>query len=237
MGTGQRKTARRRKKKGERNRRSICRAKGLLGDGHPVHACMVNRDWREGGIASIYLARQVSAGRVTIASFFVDRYAMGLKDAWGRTAVPHREFDEQMADLQSRLDLQPLNLGLAKHLVYGGIELAGELGFRLPQRYERWTAVLGPLPEGESPDMTLFRLDGKIRLVCSTRDFEARLIGSTPESFLARPDVDFILSNDDFTSVDEEAEEFNNGIAMLEEAMLNRVKAWCFSNGQAPYSC
>lgn len=170
-----------------------------------------------------------------MAAFLVDTWAMGLKDAFGRVDIACSEFDDQMSRLDEQLGIARLDIGTARHLVYGGIELAGELGFRLPRRYERWTAILGPLPEGESPDMSLFRPDGRIRLWCSMRDLEARLIGSTPEKFLARADVEYVLGDDDFTLVDEEDDEVNDVVTMLEGAMLDRVKAWCFAHGQTPH--
>jgi len=207
----------------------------LASDVHPLYACMVNRHWRDDGKASILMARRLGEGRVTMAAFLVDLWAMGLKDAWGRTDIAASEFDETVSRAPAELETRPLNLGTAKHIVYGGIELARELGFRLPKRYERWTAILGALPAGESPDMSLFRHDGRIELVCSQKDLEARLIGTTPSQFLSRPDVSYILADDDFTLVDEEADEADNAMGTLEQTMLDRVREWCFAQGETPH--
>lgn len=204
-------------------------------DAGALHACLVNDGWRENGKATILMARDIGPLRVAMAAFLVDLWAMGLKDAWGRTDISYSEFDEGISGLDAQLGTHPLNLGTAKHLVYGGIELSRELGFRLPRRYERWTAILGPLPKGETPDMSLFRCDGKIRLVCSMRDLESRLIGTTPDKFLARPDVDFILADDDFTLVDDEDDAVDDAITEFEQAMVDRARQWCFANGQTPH--
>ncbi len=240
MGTRQNKVERRRLRRKNKRRESQVfsarRALQKLGDTCPIHACMVNRDWREDGKASILFARSVAPGRVTLAAFLVDTWAMGLKDAWGRTDIARSEFDELVSRQREAMGACPLNVGLAKHLVYGGIELSRELGFRLPRKYERWTAVLGPLSEGESPDMGLFRADGKIRLICSERDFRARLIGTTPEIFLNRSDVEFCLGDDGFSLLDDEPEPVDEAIVMLEQAMVERARQWCFANGQQPHA-
>lgn len=239
MATRQRKVERHRLKRRARQReRQIVkmRAESRAGsDAHPLYACTVNRDWHEDGIASIFMARRVGTGHVTMASFLVDRLAMGLKDAWGRTDIPTSEFDEQISRCSEQLETGPLNLGTAKHLVYGGINLARELGFRLPRRYERWTAILGPLPEDEPPDMSLFLDDGMIRLMCTRRDLEARLVGTTPEKFLARRDVTFIMGEEDFTLVDEEEDACDDLTSQLEQAMVESARQWCFANGQVPH--
>ncbi len=239
MATRQRKVERHRlKRRAKQRERQIVKLRTESRTGsnaHPLYACTVNLDWREKGIASIFMARRVGTGRVTMASFLVDRLAMGLKDAWGRTDIPTSEFDKQISRFSTQLATGPLNLGTAKHLVYGGIDLARELGFRLPRRYERWTAILGPLPEDELPDMSLFLDDGKIFLVCSRRDLEARLVGTTPEKFLARPDVTFIMGDEDFTLVDDEEDECDELTSQLEQAMVERARQWCFANGQVPH--
>lgn len=239
MGTRQRKVERQRLKRKQKKRQlrvlSLRGERHLKSDAHPLHACVVNRHWHEDGMASILMTRHLANGRLTLAAFLVDRWAMGLKDAWGRTDISVSEFDEYVARMGEHLDTCSLDLATARHLVYGGIDLARRLGFRLPRRYERWTAILGPLPEGETPDMSLFLDNGKIRLICSQRDLEARLIGTTPEKFLARPDVGYILGDDGLTLVDEEEDKSADLVSQLEQAMLLRAQQWCFANGQTPH--
>ena len=207
MATRQRKVERRRLKRKDKLRRgcitALQRRQRLGSDVHPIHACTANRSWQDDAKASIFLARNVGNGRVTMAAFLVDTWAMGLKDAWGRIDIPTGDFDDMVSRYDEQIDVAPINIGTVRHLVYGGIELARRLGFRLPRRYERWTAILGPLPPGKSPDMSLFLDDGKINLCCSMRDLQERMIGTTPEEFTSRSDVTFILMNDDFTLLDE----------------------------------
>lgn len=239
MGTRQRKVERKQRKRQQRYREqrlvTLRREQRLASDAHPLHTCVINRNWRESGLASIYLARDVGPGCVTMAAFLVDTFAMGLKDAWGRTALKTSEFNKTISRFKENMETAAVEVATVKHLVYGGIALARELGFRLPPRFERWTAILGPLPEGESPDRSLFLDKGKINLVCGMRDLEARLIGTTPERFLNRPDVSFITGLDDFTLVDEQQDAFGDWLNRLEDAMLEQARQWCFAHGQQPH--
>jgi len=131
--------------------------------------------------------------------------------------------------------MQPLNLSIAKHLVYGGIDLANRMGFRLPRRYERWTNVLGPLPDGEPPDMSLFYEDGRIHVMCSRRDLEARLIGSSVDAFLRRTDIAITLGDDDFTLLDDETEGAEDFLDSMVESVVAAARQWCFANKQEPH--
>ncbi len=232
----QKQKAKRATRRREKQRTALRLEKGLRTNAHPLHACVINREWSEDGMASILVARRVGVGRVTMSAFLVDIWAMGLKDAWGRTNIPTTEFNECVADLDAQLETCPLNLGIARHLVYGGVDLSRELGFRLPRRYERWTAILGPLPEGELPDKSLFLDEGTIRLTCSREDLEARLIGCTPQQFLRRSDVDAHILDHDFTLFDPEVEEAADALDEMQDLMFDRAKQWCFANGQQPHT-
>ena len=202
---------------------------------HCLHACLVTGGWEDKGLAAIYIARDIAPGRVTMFNFLVDLWGMGLKDAWGECDIASSEFDEKVDELRDQLDLASLPIDTARHMVYGGIRRAQELGFRLPKRYERWTAVLGPLPPGESPDMSLFGCDGKIVFVCNQRDLEARLVGTSIDKLLARPDVEFVLGKDDFTLVNEDDDKFMDQVSQMDERLVNAVRSWCFANGKMPH--
>ncbi len=239
MGTRQRKIERKRKKRHEKNRsiqsRNLRFEQRAVSDAHALHACIVNEGWEEAGEASIYVARKTSSGRLTTAAFLVDLWGMGLKDAWGNVSATNEEFQHTMANVDEKLGACKLDLLMAKHLVYGGIQLAREVGFRLPRRYERWTGVLGPLPDGVAPDMSHFLKDGKILLTCSERDLKSRLIGTTPENFLTRSDVSYALADGDFTLVDDVEDECQDALQTFEDTMIERAQQSCFDNGEQPH--
>ncbi len=169
MGFSQRKTERRRQRCKQKKREArvfaLRRERHLSDHSHPLYSCVVNRDWRKCGEASILLARTVSPTSVTLAAFLVDLWAMGLKDAWGRTDLPVSEFDDSVRRMDERLGTRALKIESARDIVYGGIQLARDSGFRLPRKHECWAAVLGPLPDGESPDMSLFSPGGPLVIV------------------------------------------------------------------------
>jgi hypothetical protein len=82
----------------------------------------------------------------------------------------------------------------AAAIVAGGIRFAVQNGFRLPAHYQRWTTFLGGKLDWQHADLSAFGVEGgaKLRWVAPMEDLRARLIGSTVEQFLARPDVEFI---------------------------------------------
>lgn len=235
MATKQKRVQRQRQIRQQRRMSEFRHHQLVVNPERPLYASSITRDWEEEGIASIYIAREIAPGRVTMIAFLVDLWGMGLKDAWGRCDIGCGEYDEHLDEAHKKVPLAPVQISLARHMVYGGIERARDLGFRLPRRYERWTAVLGPLPPGEPPDMGLFGCDGKIVLMCSQRDLEARLVGTTMQELLSRPDVEYTLGCDGFTHVDPELDEAMDKFSEMESQMVDSVRKWCFATGRTPH--
>lgn len=161
-------------------------------------ACHVNADWRERGQATVYVLRRSpgpTAG-LAMATFFVDLWCAGLKTVWGRFDILREEYDDVVERMGDRMDasMPEVPLEQAAAIVAGGIRFAVQNGFRLPAHYQRWTAFLGGKLDWQHADISAFGVEGgrKLRWVAPMEDLRARLIGSTVEQFLARPDVEFI---------------------------------------------
>ena len=60
---------------------------------HPLVACLINEDWQEHKLASIYIIRKASSGLV-LSSFLVDIAGVGLKDAWGDYGLTETDIEE-----------------------------------------------------------------------------------------------------------------------------------------------
>lgn len=207
-----------------------------IGAAGEVSACYINRAWRESGLASIQLLRRVPGGGHALAAFLVDLTCIGLKDAFGRLDYTAGEFD---AYLQRSADqgagLVPVDLATARRLVAGAIRWSHEHNFRLPPRYERWVALLGDIGDWHTADLTGFGVNGKLRYIGQLEDLRRRLIGTTLDEFLARPDVDFIGGLGPSTLDDEDADVVEEGVELFQERALDAVRRWCFANGHQPH--
>ncbi len=111
MATRQRKVEKRRLKRQQKQRNervfALRHQQRLAGDAHPIHACLANEGWQEHGKASILFARDVAPGRVTMAAFLVDLWAMGLKDAWGRVDLGISDFKDMVSTQRERMGRCP----------------------------------------------------------------------------------------------------------------------------------
>lgn len=156
--------------------------------------CYVNEEWQERGMASLYCVRAAPGGGYALASFLVDIWCIGLKDAWGRLDLNSEDIAEMRERAQQGdMHLVRLEPDIARRLVAGGIRFARRNGFRLPKHYHRWVAILGDIGDEETADIGMFGKDGGLFYVGTEQALRQRLIGSTLEAFVARKDVKVII--------------------------------------------
>jgi hypothetical protein len=188
-----------------------------IGQAGQVEACYVNSDWRDSGMASVYVIRRNPEGGHAIASFLIDVWCAGLKDAWGRIDFMQEDIDHALKRARDTFELQRIDVEAARDLVAAGIRFARRNGFRLPPHHDRCVHLLGGAGDINSADLSGFGKDGKLRWVGPLDDLRRRLIACTPEQFMSRPDVEFIANERDldfggaqFDDEDDEDDDFDD---------------------------
>lgn len=227
-----------------------------------VESCKVNDSCREQGLFSIYARVSVPNRPPTLACFLVDKWCMGLKDAWGRLDMTHEEYHHFMESAETRADFKLVDLDPdeARRLIAGGIRQAHEMGFRLPPNYGKWVKTMGVRDDWASADISDFGIDGKYRFVGPIDHLADRLIDGDVEKFLSRPDVgyiaglhdgdyDFADDYEEYDDYDEDEEDDEDDddcegleASEIEGVVLDGAKCiyaatlqWCFANGEEPH--
>ena len=127
---------------------------------HPLVECLINRDWKEGKFASIFVLRDTPVGLV-LSGFVVDLAGPGLKDAWGNYGLSYYDAEKMKSNAAADgVPLVPCEVALAEKIVYGGITWSKKWGFKLPKEYKIWIRILRPENETET-DLELFGENGK----------------------------------------------------------------------------
>jgi hypothetical protein len=140
---------------------SPCWSTGLVIDGHPEWPDVDAGDDYHSGLAAVLVARRDRPGRVSVCGYLVDVYCLGVKDALG----PRRMEEEDLPSFR-RMYFEgfanagpPLEapLALARHLVYGAVDYARELGF---EPHPDYAPVAGHLGRWEEASAITFGRDG-----------------------------------------------------------------------------
>lgn len=163
-----------RKQKREQARRTG-RAGEVPGAEAPLEGCWTYVQ-DDGPPAVAVIARKMGAGRVGFACFLVDRWGVGIKDAFGFVNVTRDDFAAWFDSFRSKgLDLKPADLTYAQQLIWGGLEYGRANGFRPPREFRRWAEIVGRLPEGTEIPPDMFGKDGKPLIVGDWPDLVKRM--------------------------------------------------------------
>jgi hypothetical protein len=220
--------------------------------------CYVTAGWRGNGLGDFVVIGQLPNGMLTLSGFLVDVWCVGLKDAWGRGQLSRQEFEENvLGPWRDRIgEVARVDVDTVRKFVAGAIRFSHQNGFRLPEHWQRYAAILGDLGPIESADLSDFGIDGGLRYVGDFDFLRKRLIGCTVEQFLNRPDVHYLTSADsyaEYAESDDDEEENEDDFeadpeleaslkdSVFMEQMAEAVKKigcviaesarqWCFAN-------
>jgi hypothetical protein len=98
----------------------------------PIHCCPVHKQLFEMGIGIVVLARRLGTDQLAMASFLVDVYCRGIKDA-AVQRLGRPEFEGLFAMMAEVAPNKPVQASYARKLLRDCAEYANSLGF-LPHR-------------------------------------------------------------------------------------------------------
>jgi hypothetical protein len=125
-----------------------------------LHA-RISEALEDSGIGYVLLSRQLPGGSVAVGLFLVDRYCLGVKNAFGHLVSGssyEREILRKM-DTQSRWrDVAPATV---RKVVEAAVAYAAELGLSPHSDYPKVKPIFGDIDPGESTESVEFGKDGK----------------------------------------------------------------------------
>jgi hypothetical protein len=112
------------------------------------------------GLVTVLVAAERGGSKVSVCGYLVDVYCLGVKDALGPHGLDRRKLPEFVHQYFRTSDEPPLAApaDLARHLVFGAVAYARELGF---EPHPDFAAAAGHLEPWMSPSAISFGRDGK----------------------------------------------------------------------------
>jgi len=150
-------------------------AAGLTVAGHPEWPGVdATAEFGESGLVNVLVARDKGSS-VSVCGYLVDVWCLGVKDALGPKSVDRRKLPGFIDWYYRSYDQPPLAapIDLARHLVFGAVKYAHELGFEAHPDFAGCVNHLGPW-EGSSD--IAFGREGKPMYIQGPYDDAARII-------------------------------------------------------------
>ena len=122
------------------------------------------------GIGQACISRQMPNGSIAHGVFLIDRYCLGVKDAFG--GITSRYDFETRLERGSRRDL--VSPGTLRHLVESALAYAGQFGLAPHPDYFKAAPIFGDI-DSSAPERTWeFGKDGKPFFISGPNDTPAR---------------------------------------------------------------
>lgn len=122
----------------------------------PIGKCYIGPpNWMESGMAHIIVTRVRPSGNLVMASFLVDTFCLGVKDAGYHENVSPYDFEKYLDNYKIGLGLDEISYNEAHNIIYGAIAFAEEGGILLSKEFY----PAGYILEEDTDDIPLIEFD------------------------------------------------------------------------------
>lgn len=174
----------------------------------PIGKCYINPDWQEEGLAHIIVTRNRAGGNIVYASFLVDTFCLGVKDADYVIDFTPKALEDILEHFRKYHAMEEIEYDKIHNIIYGAVEFAEEGGIQPAKEFNTASYILSE----DTDDIPLIEYDygrdGKHFLVVSPEGKERRLIPTLAEHL--GEDFSFVDLADDTMEESEELRDFLN---------------------------
>lgn len=139
----------------------------------PIYRCWRAETLFNSGIGQVLLAREMPDGFLAVASFLVDVYCLGVKDAFAMM-MSKFEFREKFAENKLPHPIIEIEPAEARKLVEDAVEYARKIGFSPHPDYHKAKMLFGDIDPAECHEEFEFGQNGKPYFVAGPYDNQAR---------------------------------------------------------------
>lgn len=194
----------------------------------PILHCLTTQELWDDGIAQVLVSRELANGYVAFASFLVDRFCRGVKDAFcgfmAKSEYTERFYDE----VRRRFEVVALKPAAARQLIEGAVDYAKAHGLSPHPDYARARQIFGDIDPAASDHEFEFGKDGKPFFVPGPHDGPARCasivgileqhLGQTGFNYVMAVPASALAGLDDRADWDESDDEHEYQAEMDDEA-------------------
>ena len=140
----------------------------------PILHCFTTQDLWDEGVAQVLVSRELANGFVAFATFLVDRYCLGVKDAFCGFMAKSEYLEQFYDELARRFEIVALEPAAARKLVEGAVDYAKGLGLSPHPDYSRARQIFGDIDPAANDREFEFGKDGKPFYVAGPHDSPGR---------------------------------------------------------------
>jgi hypothetical protein len=125
-----------------------------------LHTWISDTMWTK-GLGQVLLSRQLANGYVAVAVFLVDRYCLGVKDAFAEILSRFQYDGKYVREMRHREPVKDATPAAARKLVEAAVAYAQDLGFPPHSDYHKAKLLFGDIDASTCTEEFEFGKDGK----------------------------------------------------------------------------
>lgn len=103
----------------------------------PIGKCYIGPpDWLESGMAHVIVTRLRPNGNLVMASFLVDTFCLGVKDAGYHENITPYDFEKYLDNYKNGMGLEEISYNEAHNIIYGAMAFAEEGGIKPSKEFD-----------------------------------------------------------------------------------------------------
>lgn len=163
----------------------------------PIEKCLVAENAIKNGVVVCIIIRKQPSGLFSFASFVVDRFCLGIKDAMANCNYSKIQIDDLLARMSPFGVLKEVPAAYFHNLVYGALDYAEDLGFSPNESFDIAEHLLDPDLADEGIDDIEFGYNGKPLYIQGPFDDANRII-KTLNSTVGEGNYEFVVEGGGF---------------------------------------
>jgi hypothetical protein len=142
------------------------------------HECYINSNWREQGMASIFISKKQPSDNFTVGLFMVDIFCLGLKNTTYNFNLDELGYNQFLAEFKSyNEDVIHCDFSEAHNIIYGAIDFAEDFGFKPNKDFKITEHILDPDLIDDGIDEIELGKDGKPFYIAGPDDNVDQILG------------------------------------------------------------
>jgi hypothetical protein len=125
----------------------------------PVLVCLITESIEDEGLGQLLISRRAASGEVAVAYFLIDRYCLGVKDAFGKIPAPG-EYGEMLENFRAQ-DVRSIDPPSAKRLIEDAVAYANAFGVSPHSDFRRVYPIFNGIDPTEAKETFEMGKDGK----------------------------------------------------------------------------
>lgn len=145
----------------------------------PIYKCLIADKYDDMGLTLCLITRKQPSGKFTFAHFIVDRYCLGVKDAFLNCNFDQEQIDLIIEKMWGNGEVEESSPEYFHNLIYAAIDFAEENGFKPHKDFKMAEYVLDPeLIDDGIDEIEVGGEDGKPHFISGPYDEVDKIIAT-----------------------------------------------------------